>query len=877
MRASNQQQFKIREEVAVASEAISALKQAISNALVEIKSFASQPEFSSKMGLIFGKDLDFQSLNAAWLADDFSFFPSIEIRSATAIDGANGAYSKDTNTIYLAAEFLSDNQHNFAPIVDLLLEEIGHRIDSLLTATETPGDEGELFAALVQNRVLSAEEIARIKAENDIATVNLDGQLIENDSVNASAASYLAMVRGESLSSERLAQIQAKDDTATVNLNRQNIQIEKNQDTWEQLSDVPFEFGVSAGGGLATDGQFIYAADFSGDGNNDYIDLNQDLVDDPRERFDALNIANGSVRFARYNPATETWESLPTLNELGVNGDAFSAGNLNNPLFVAGNKLYYYQFRAGPNIAALYSYDLAQGLSGIWTTVWEHQNSDEPFIGVNAGLKGLDVNGEPVIIHHIGGGEYKFARIDDIDNGGSQTQLSPTWNFTSEHFPRNGSWEYDPINDRIFHLSGNQLIQWDRNDAVYGDGSFLTSVPDDTNPLALETIVIESLETELGWQTGSTAEDPGTSLWGNSLVIVNDPNGSTTGPNGQDTGDNVLYLLRGESSVDGWPFNEGRGLVNNGDFARVFLDTGEVQVLNSTPFNIGKGSTAIYLDGYLYVTQGDTLTVADDAGNIDPLNGEGVRSPGQGFARFKVDADFGELSFSQTNYTINENGTTTAEVTIIRTEGSDGEVSVTVNLTNGSAIAPDDYSNEPIVVTLADRQTSKTVSIPLVDDGIFEATENLNLTLTDPTDGATLGSQTTATLNIIDNDAVPGTLNFAAASYQVNEAEKSLTVTVTRTEGSDGKVSATVLLNNGTAIAGDDYVATPIIVEFANGETSKTVTIPLIDDSVLESDETINLTLANPTGGVTLGGQNTAVVTINDKKFFGKTLPSTSF
>jgi hypothetical protein len=32
------------------------------------------------------------------------------------------------------------------------------------------------------------------------------------------------------------------------------------------LSAVPFDYGVSAGGGLATDGQFIYAADFSGDG-----------------------------------------------------------------------------------------------------------------------------------------------------------------------------------------------------------------------------------------------------------------------------------------------------------------------------------------------------------------------------------------------------------------------------------------------------------------------------------------------------------------------------------------------------------------------------------------------------------------------------------
>jgi hypothetical protein len=107
---------------------------------------------------------------------------------------------------------------------------------------------------------------------------------------------------------------------------------------WEQLAAVPFDYGVSAGGGLATDGTYIYAADFSGDGNDDYIDLNRNLSDDSEESLENLGIANGSVRFARYNPASDTWEDLPILNGEGVSGDAFSAGNLVNPLFVAGDK-----------------------------------------------------------------------------------------------------------------------------------------------------------------------------------------------------------------------------------------------------------------------------------------------------------------------------------------------------------------------------------------------------------------------------------------------------------------------------------------------------------------------------------------------------------
>ncbi|MFO0291598.1 MAG: Calx-beta domain-containing protein, partial [bacterium] len=93
-------------------------------------------------------------------------------------------------------------------------------------------------------------------------------------------------------------------------------------------------------------------------------------------------------------------------------------------------------------------------------------------------------------------------------------------------------------------------------------------------------------------------------------------------------------------------------------------------------------------------------------------------------------------------------------------------------------------------------------------------------------------------------------------------------VTINRTGGSDGAVSATVTLSNGTATAGSDYVATPITVNFANGETSKTVTIPIINDTVLENTETINLTLTNLTGGATINdAQKSAIVNILDDDF----------
>ena len=62
-----------------------------------------------------------------------------------------------------------------------------------------------------------------------------------------------------------------------------------------------------------------------------------------------------------------------------------------------------------------------------------------------------------------------------------------------------------------------------------------------------------------------------------------------------------------------------------------------------------------------------------------------------------------------------------------------------------------------------------------------------------------------------------------------------------------------------------DYTAVTQTVNFANGDTAnKTVNIPIINDTAAEANETVNLTLSNPTGGATLGSPSTAVLTITD-------------
>jgi RHS repeat-associated protein len=115
------------------------------------------------------------------------------------------------------------------------------------------------------------------------------------------------------------------------------------------------------------------------------------------------------------------------------------------------------------------------------------------------------------------------------------------------------------------------------------------------------------------------------------------------------------------------------------------------------------------------------------------------------------------------------------------------------------------------------------------------------------------------------NDSFAGTLSFTSSAFSINENGNAVAaVTVQRTGGSEGTVSANITLTNGTAIYPNDYGTTFVNVVFANGETSKTVIIPVFDDNAYEGNETLNLTLVNPTGGANLGTQTTAVLTVID-------------
>ena len=242
---------------------------------------------------------------------------------------------------------------------------------------------------------------------------------------------------------------------------------------------------------------------------------------------------------------------------------------------------------------------------------------------------------------------------------------------------------------------------------------------------------------------------------------------------------------------------------------------------------------------------------------FDPLNG--LTKP-----RIKILAALDELpslQFSQATYTADE-GSGRATITVNRSGVAVGTLAVKYTISDGTATAGSDFTAKTGKLSFTANQISKTFTVSIRKDTINEANETVNLTLSDPV-GGLLGSQSTAVLTVNDNDAA-GTIQFSLPTYTVSESGRRATITVTRTGGIASGVGVSYATSNGTATAGADYTATSGTLTFAAKQTSKTFIVPITNDTLVEGNETVNLTLSNPTGGAALGAQNTAELTISD-------------
>jgi uncharacterized repeat protein (TIGR01451 family) len=135
---------------------------------------------------------------------------------------------------------------------------------------------------------------------------------------------------------------------------------------------------------------------------------------------------------------------------------------------------------------------------------------------------------------------------------------------------------------------------------------------------------------------------------------------------------------------------------------------------------------------------------------FNPVNA--TLDPATATAVLTIVDNAGSIAFSSVNYSVAE-GSGNALVNLVRTGGTNGTVSVQWNVVGGRATPGQDYSGSVGTVVFANGEIAKPILLPIFDDADVEGVETVFLALSNPGGGARIGSPSSATLSIIDNDA----------------------------------------------------------------------------------------------------------------------------
>ena len=405
----------------------------LASVYAQLTSFAKLENFWSLFNTAFGSNYDFATaarFKSQWQSGDFSQFPQIEVLSSKVLGSANGAYAISTNRIYLSEQFVSRaNQQSLEAVI---LEEYGHFVDAQVNQTDTLGDEGELFSALVRGVSLSAAELSRIKTENDHAIVTISGK---------------------SVSIEQSLTTKALNTVFNVGLSSSQLGLSLPQSSLV-LATNPSQFSISLPANFLN-----LAGQFTPPSSNTVINVNYTGFT-PQ--------AQTAFQFA-----VDVWEGLLNTS-VPITVDA-SFSNLGaNILGSAGPKNFYRNFTGATQVGTWYPVALANSLAG---KDLDTSSSDIDaqfssafnwYYGTDGNVPFNQVSFVSVVLHELGHG-LGFTGLMQNQSG------SGSWGFNTgspgiyDRFTENASGQ-NLINTSLFSNPSNTLGSQLTSNNIYFDG-----------------------------------------------------------------------------------------------------------------------------------------------------------------------------------------------------------------------------------------------------------------------------------------------------------------------------------------------------------------------------------------------------------------------
>jgi hypothetical protein len=206
------------------------------------------------------------------------------------------------------------------------------------------------------------------------------------------------------------------------------------------------------------------------------------------------------------------------------------------------------------------------------------------------------------------------------------------------------------------------------------------------------------------------------------------------------------------------------------------------------------------------------------------------------------------VSIASASATEGNSGTTPMNFTVTLYPAPVTTVIVSYATADGSAVAGSDYQAQTGTLTFGPGDTSKTIAVPIIGDRIAEYDEYFTVTLTSAA-GALITSDTA--YGTIRDDEPRISIN-SVSMKEGNSGTKLMAFTVSLAVAYDQAVTVKYATQDGTAIAGSDYVATSGTLTFSPGQTTKTINVAIKGDTKKEPDEYFYVILSNPSSNAML-------------------------
>ncbi len=224
------------------------------------------------------------------------------------------------------------------------------------------------------------------------------------------------------------------------------------------------------------------------------------------------------------------------------------------------------------------------------------------------------------------------------------------------------------------------------------------------------------------------------------------------------------------------------------------------------------------------------------------------------------------ITIGDVSVTEGNSGTSLANFEVSLSKTFEQPVTVSYATGNGTATAGSDYVAKTGTLTFAPGETRKTIGVVINGDTQVEPNETFVVNLSSPTN-ATL-ARTRATGTILNDDVAPAPLpQLSISDLTVTEGNSGtsnavLTVQLSATSAQTVRVNYTTVA--ATAIATADFLPVSGTLTFNPGQTSQTITVPIVGDTLSEPTETFKVRLSNPVNGAIARSEATVTILDND-------------